>query len=78
MFDERHFSYEYECVECEKREAVTHEDIQHEDIQDVPSCLATATVGTAVEHVMTHRRGWSVPSVEGPFCPACTGEERSD
>ena len=68
MFDERHFPYEQECVECEKVASITHEDVQ-----DVPSYLATSKAAEDVKYVMTQRRGWSLESAKGPFCPDCAG-----
>lgn len=66
MFDERHFPYEYECEGCSKTATVTHEDVQ-----DVPSYLVTSGVAGAVEYVMSSRRGWSLESMQSPFCRDC-------
>lgn len=65
MFDERHFPYQYECEGCGREATVTHEDVQ-----SVPSYFRTRTVAEAVEYVM-ERRGWSLESMEGAFCPDC-------
>jgi len=66
MFDERHFPYQHECAGC----GITA-TVEHEDVQDVPSYLVTSGVAEAVEYVMSSRRGWSLESMHGPFCPDC-------
>lgn len=66
MFDERHFSYEYECEDCSATTTVTHEDVQQ-----IPAFFATKPVAEAVEYVMTERRRWSLQSFEGARCPDC-------
>lgn len=66
-FDERHFPYEYECVDCG-----TTATIEHDDVQDVPSLFPS--VAKAVEYVIRHRRGWMIALERGPICPECMAD----